>query len=127
MSSSTPTDSRRHFSRIPFHTGALLRFADGEHAVTIKDLALKGALVEYAAPLDVALGARCDLFLPLADESESIELQCLVAHLSGTRFGLKCMEIDVDSLTNLRRLIELNLGDPALVDRELSQMFTVMI
>jgi hypothetical protein len=29
----------------------------------------------------------------------------------------------VDSLTNLRRLVELNLGDATLLDRELSHLF----
>jgi len=33
--------------------------------------------------------------------------------------GLSCREIDLDSITHLRRLVALNLGDEALLDREL--------
>jgi len=30
--------------------------------------------------------------------------------------------VDIDSITHLRRLIELQLGDPALLDRDLAQL-----
>jgi len=32
------------------------------------------------------------------------------------------LTIDVDSMTHLRRLIELNLGDPTLLERELKAL-----
>jgi len=35
---------------------------------------------------------------------------------------LRCLSIDLDSITHLRRLLELNLGDPQLVERELLQL-----
>jgi hypothetical protein len=36
--------------------------------------------------------------------------------------GLHCRHIDIESLAHLRRLIELNLGDPALLERELAAL-----
>ena len=36
--------------------------------------------------------------------------------------GLHCLAIDIDSVTHLRRLVELNLGDPALLEREVSAL-----
>ena len=45
-----------------------------------------------------------------------------VAHEENKELGLKCKDIDVDSITHLRRLIELNLGDPDLLERELSAL-----
>ena len=40
----------------------------------------------------------------------------------GGKIGLQCESIDLDSITHLRRLVELNAGDPALLDRELSSL-----
>jgi hypothetical protein len=45
-----------------------------------------------------------------------------VAHLENTHVGLRCESIDLDSMAHLRRLLELNSGDPELVERELSAL-----
>ncbi|MEI8326172.1 MAG: PilZ domain-containing protein, partial [Betaproteobacteria bacterium] len=63
------------------------------------------------------------LVLPLNETGDKIIMKGVVAHLDGPRIGLECQHIDVDSLTNLRRLVELNLGDASLVDRELAHLF----
>jgi hypothetical protein len=46
-----------------------------------------------------------------------------VAHLEGQHIGIECQDIDLASLTHLRRLVELNTGDSELMDRELSHLF----
>jgi diphthamide biosynthesis methyltransferase len=117
-----PTDLR-NFSRIAFHTDARLHLSHGVHTVHLLDLALKGALVEALAPFPVSLGDVCSLVLPLQEGGEKIVMKGAVVHLQGPRIGLQCQHIDVDSLTSLRRLVELNLGDASLVDRELSHLF----
>ncbi len=123
MTSTPATESRRHFTRVVFRGRARLNCAGTEHDVVVHDLALKGALVESATPLAVTLGDKARLVLSLDDDGDFIELQGHLVHHEGLRLGLKCDDIDVDSLTNLRRLVELNLGDASLVDRELSQLF----
>jgi len=45
-----------------------------------------------------------------------------VAHAEGHHTGLRCRAIDLDSVTHLRRLIELQLGDPALLERDLAEL-----
>ena len=45
-----------------------------------------------------------------------------VAHVGCGLLGVVCQLIDIDSATHLRRLVELNLGDPALLERELSAL-----
>ena len=42
--------------------------------------------------------------------------------LQGLHTGLLCKGIDLDSVTHLRRLIELQLGDPALLERDLAEL-----
>ncbi len=124
MNSVHAIDLRRHFSRIPFQSDARLHWPRGVHAVHVLDLALKGALLEASEPFPVVLGEVCSLVLPLAGD-EKIVMKGAVAHLEGCRIGIECQHIDVDSLTSLRRLVELNLGDVSLVDRELVHLFKV--
>jgi hypothetical protein len=45
-----------------------------------------------------------------------------VMHVEGRHVGLRCESIDLDSITHLRRLVELNSGDPGLLDRELGSL-----
>ena len=40
----------------------------------------------------------------------------------GELIGFVCRHIDVDSISHLRRLVELNLGDEALLERELAAL-----
>ena len=45
-----------------------------------------------------------------------------LAHVEGDHAGVLCRSIDLESITHLRRLIEVNLGDPAASERELKAL-----
>jgi hypothetical protein len=120
----SPAHNHRQYSRVPFVTQVELHLADQALNVALLDIAFKGALLQTPGPLNVALHAPCRLVLPLADGNESIEMRGKVAHLEGDHLGIACDDIDLQSLTNLRRLLALNTGDAALMDRELAQLFT---
>ena len=47
--------------------------------------------------------------------------------MDGGLWGLQWLHIDVDSLKHLRRLLELNLADPDLMNRELADTVTCQI
>lgn len=120
----TPSaQGHRLFSRVPFFAHVSLQLAGQALNVDLLDIALKGALVRTSAPVAVALNEKCHLVLPLADGGESIEMSGKVAHLEGRNIGMACDDIDLQSLTRLRRLLELNTGDADLMDRELSLLF----
>jgi hypothetical protein len=44
--------------------------------------------------------------------------------VAGHRVGIHTLEIDLHSSEKLRRLVEVNLGDAALLERELAAMLT---
>ncbi|MGB1059017.1 MAG: hypothetical protein ACPGZU_02735, partial [Ketobacter sp.] len=46
------------------------------------------------------------------------------AHLEGNRTGIACDHIDVDSASHLRRIVELNTGNEALLEREIEALVT---
>ncbi|MDR3300590.1 MAG: PilZ domain-containing protein [Candidatus Accumulibacter sp.] len=112
---------RRKYFRITFHTPATLTFPDRTFEVEVLDLSLKGALVVLPAEITVTDQALCKLSVPLDETRTGITMKTRVVHLEDRRVGLRCLSIDLDSVTHLRRLVELNLGDPSLLDRELSE------
>lgn len=115
-------DQRRKFSRVLFEAGATLSAGRSSFACTLHDLSLKGALLTPESPQSLALGEKCLLDLRLGDAAAEIRMEGSIAHLEGTQVGLRCDSIDIDSLTHLRRLVELNVGDEAILQRELSAL-----
>jgi len=85
----------------------------------VLDLSLKGALLQLPEGAAVAQGTPCLLKLRLSDQETSIAMAGEVAHVEADRVGILCRSIDIESITHLRRLIEINLGDAALLEREL--------
>jgi hypothetical protein len=113
---------RRHFVRVGFDAPALLTTATAAFSVHVLDLSLKGALIMVPAQAALRQGTLCQLTIPLADTGNHIAMSTEVAHVQGLHTGLLCKGIDLDSVTHLRRLIELQLGDPALLERDLGEL-----
>jgi hypothetical protein len=112
---------RRKYSRIAFQASATLIFPDQTFEVAIFDLSLKGALVRLPAGITIAEQADGKLRVKLEMFAE-ITMDARVIHVEGRYAGLLFQAIDLDSVTHLRRLVELNLGDQELFDRELSEL-----
>lgn len=116
------TKDRRQFARIRFQTDARLRLPEGECDAEVLDLSLKGALVRPKAPIFATVGSGGSLSVPLDGPDTVIAMEVTVVHRQGGDFGLACREIDLDSITHLRRLVELNLGDESLLQRDLTML-----
>lgn len=93
------------------------------------DISLKGVLLQLPAGGTAQAGMPCLVRLPLGShESDAagtdfvIAMAGEVAHVDGDQAGVICRSIDIESITHLRRLIEVNLGDPAASERELKAL-----
>jgi hypothetical protein len=117
----TAAADRRQFWRAAFRSPVQLVDKSGSHPAELMDISLKGALVKVPPQWPGRLQDNCRLTLKLADDA-AIVMQTLVAHVEGRRVGLHCEDIDLDSITHLRRLVELNAGDPGLLERELQAL-----
>lgn len=117
---------RRHFIRIAFDAPAQFTTGHGTVAAQVLDLSLKGALLRVPAGQALAVGMPCLLAIQLGPADAHISMSAELAHLDtgpdGTQVGVLCRVIDLDSVTHLRRLIELQMDDPALLDRELGDL-----
>jgi hypothetical protein len=112
---------RRHFWRAAFRSSVLIIGPAAAAEAELLDISLKGALVELPSGWKGKLGDSCRLELRLADDAV-IAMEAVVTHLEDRRAGLRCQRIDLESITHLRRLVELNAGDPALLERELQAL-----
>lgn len=116
-------NERRKFWRATFNAPVSLVNDIGNVAAMLDDISLKGALLEVPADWNGKVGDHCHLKLRLGGDKElQISMWGRVTHIDGRKVGLLCESIDLDSITHLRRLVELNAGDPALLERELSAL-----
>ncbi|MGI2065511.1 PilZ domain-containing protein [Shewanella sp. MF08487] len=111
-------DERRMFSRILFATDARLTQGETKWETTILDLSLNGALVEEPPHFSNS-GEAITLCFTLPESDIEIRIETELVHQKNAQLGLKCNFIDVDSISHLKRMVELNLGDASLLNREL--------
>lgn len=113
---------QRHFKRVSFFTQAELALADQAYSTEIIDISLKGALVRKPAGCHPAPTQPLMLKIRLDDDTATITMQVTIAHQHADYLGLHCIAIDIESISHLRRLLELNLGDANLLQRELAEL-----
>lgn len=109
----------RRFRRVPFVTAVELVAGQQRHLCQLLDIALKGALVACADPPALPLGARASLIIPLPDSPIVLEFDAELVHREGDHLGVMFLHEDLQTLTHLRTLLELNTGDPEGVRSEL--------
>lgn len=122
MSSQAPTDDKRKFSRIPFDTNIHLVSAEGSWNCPLLDISLKGLLVTTPAGWKAKTGDHYLAEMLTENSDATIRMEVSVMHIEGNHTGFRCEHIDLDSISHLRRLVELNLGDSDILERELSEL-----
>ena len=118
-----PAD-RRRFKRIAFDARTELR--QGEHTWPVKliDLSLKGLLIERPAPWLGNPQQNFSVGIHLSDDTD-IAMEVELTHEDKGQLGFVCRHISLESIASLRRLIELNLGDAAELERELGALIEI--
>ena len=109
----------RRFRRVPFATEAMLVAGQRRQRCQLLDIALKGALLESAEPLPLPIGTRAHLDIPLPDSELELGFDVELVHQQGPHYGVKFLHENLQTLTHLRTLLELNTGDPEGVRSEL--------
>ena len=113
---------RRRFQRIVTDKPVVVQCADGEHCGTALDLSLRGLLLEASDEWRPVAGHPVRVCIRLDNDACCIEMDGLVAHVDANQIGIRVNGIDIDSAGRLRRMVELNLGDHGLLERELAEL-----
>lgn len=118
----TNTTEHRHFTRFHIEGSTLIHYQNSEYQSELIDISLKGALFKSPDTIAMDLNSPCTVSITLIGSEIVIAMAGKVIHHDAGNTGIICEHIDLDSITHLKRLIELNLGDESLLERELLDM-----
>ena len=114
---------RRQFTRFSLSSEVELRLNSNIWSSQLLDLSLKGALIVNPNGFQGLPGDTIWLSIFL-QTTNTIHFEGIVSHIGNNHIGLRCERMDIDSMTELRRVIELNMGDDSLLHRELHALVT---
>ncbi len=114
----------RRFSRIEFDTEVRLINDKGLWKSKLIDISLKGLLLTVPRIWEAEVGDHYLTEIFADNEEAVIRMEVSITHIGEMQVGFRCEHIDLDSVSHLRRLIELNIGDPDILYRELSELIS---
>lgn len=110
----------RRFRRVPFEAVVTMKLEQAPLSGELLDVAFKGAMVGTEEPLEIPLGTQCELCISIPDSPISLTFLAELIHKEENRSGFLFISEDLDTLTHLRKLIELNTGDAEATRSELT-------
>jgi PilZ domain len=112
---------RRRFHRVAHDAQGTLFASRADWPCRVQDLSLQGCLLASAVPWRLKPGPTYQLSIWLARDVQ-LNMNVALVHQSGELAGFSFLALDLDSATALRRLVELNLGDGRLLERDLKAL-----
>lgn len=113
---------KRQFHRFTFDSSVILKKDEQQWESSLLDISLKGVLISKPDDWDESKTDNYHLSIHLDNSDLEINMDVKLAHSENDHIGFHCEKIDLDSVTNLRRLVELNLADEEILEREISNM-----
>ncbi len=118
---SQSSNERRQFNRFPLEASVRLFSGQACWNTTLLDLSMRGVLLARPENWEGQPGDRFRVEIALPNQNR-LGMAITVAHVRDDQIGAHCDRIDFDSFSKLKRIVELNLGDPALLSRELEHL-----
>lgn len=114
---------RRRFSRVIYQAPAEIKQGNLTLSANLRDLSLHGLLLSSpngSEKLDPQQPMDVHFTLPGSDVVISLEAE--IVELTSAFIRTSIQHIDIDSISHLKRLVELNVGDETLLHREIEQL-----
>lgn len=118
---SDTANERRRFQRIAFDAATEIVQGDRRWSVELHDLSLKGLLIKCPPDWNGDPNQPFEARIKLAADIQ-VTMEVVLTRTLQDQLGFVCRHIDLDSISHLRRLVELNLGDVSLLERELAAL-----
>lgn len=122
MTNPSLNEDHRHFTRIPFQSQVHLVGTARDWYCTLLDISLRGVLIARPDNWNANIDDHFLVELLLSSSDIQIRMEVSVAHMEDDHVGFRCEHIDLDSITHLRRLVELNIGNTDILNRELAAL-----
>lgn len=110
--------NNRQFNRITIAIAVTLQHQDQQWQTQLLDLSLHGALLDCPASCSIHTDDNVTLILLLDPQYPPMEIQGRVAHYDGHQVGIEFQVLSIEAITQIRQLVQLNLGDEALLQRD---------
>ena len=104
-------DEKRYFSRINFKAHSQIEFDNNTYEGDLLDISLRGALLSFKDPVPLQKNDRCTLIIHLHSSDIKLIFEAELVHVHKNNLGFKFLEEDVGTMTHLRNLLSLNVGD----------------
>lgn len=116
---------RRAFTRINLFERATIRYGEQFVGGLVENISLRGLFVQTKEQIPLNLPVEVSVHLS-HDSSLSLSAT-VVRHGGAAGLGMKINRIDMQSLRNLKNLVEKHCGDQELVTRETKKMVSFML
>jgi hypothetical protein len=112
---------RRRQPRFPFHSRATLRLAGRDLRGTLLDISVAGGLFAGDIPIAPQVGEECGLSV-LHGIRPAVGVAGTVVHVHEHLVGIEFSAVDGAVAAALRMIIDLNLGTPHLLERDVAAL-----
>ena len=102
---------KRYFSRISFKAHSQIELNDTVYEGELLDLSLRGALLNFKEHIPVKMNNSCTLIIYLHSSEIKLIFEAELVRIHDNNFGFKFISEDVGTMTHLRNLVSLNVGD----------------
>ena len=118
---SDSANERRRFQRIAFDAPTVIAQGERQWSATLHDISLKGLLIATPHDWNGDPDKPFEALVELGNEAQ-VNMEVVLTRTQPQSLGFVCRHIDLESISHLRRLVELNLGDEQLLERELAAL-----
>ena len=118
---SESANERRRFQRIAFDAPTVIAQGERQWSAALHDISLKGLLIGTPRDWNGDPDQPFEVLIELGNEAR-VKMEVVLTRTQPQSLGFVCRHIDLESISHLRRLIELNLGDEQLLERELAAL-----
>ncbi|WP_322803632.1 PilZ domain-containing protein [Vibrio alfacsensis] len=113
---------KRCFSRIIYQVPALIEQNNLALEATIQDLLLHGLLLKVTKVTELDTSHPVGIRFSFIQSEQVIQLIASIVSINSHEVRLKIINIDINSISQLKRFIELNIGNNELLNRELEHL-----
>lgn len=118
---SESANERRRFQRVAFDAPTVIAQGERQWSAALHDISLKGLLIGTPRDWNGDPDQPFEALIELGNEA-LVKMEVVLTRTQPQSLGFVCRHIDLESISHLRRLIELNLGDEQLLERELAAL-----
>lgn len=104
-------DEKRYFSRINFTAQSQIEINDKVYQGELLDLSLRGALLRFKDHIPLEKCDHCTLSIHLHSSDIKLIFDAELVHIHQNNLGFKFISEDIGTMTHLRNLLSLNIGD----------------